>query len=134
MASAAELGEARAKQVRAITLDRAKDVLKERQREKKLVDKWSKEYITVRHLLTQGWYTRTDSWRSLTPSACVFLTMDYASPRIHTLEPLSVHMQIRLLTEDGEELDGCTWQIQRAKLTPQFLQVSGSPTSVHSCI
>lgn len=54
MASAAELGEARAKQVRAITLDRAKDVLKERQREKKLVDKWSKEYITVRNIPTQA--------------------------------------------------------------------------------
>lgn len=79
MASAAELGEARAKQVRAITLDRAKDVLKERQREKKLVDKWSKEYITVRNLPTQLWNTRADSWRSLTPSSCVFLTMDYAS-------------------------------------------------------
>jgi hypothetical protein len=31
--------------------------------------------------------------------------------------------QVQLLDEYGAEIDGCTWKIQRKKLTEEFLQV-----------
>lgn len=47
MATEADVAKAQALKVRAITVDRAKDVLKVRAREKALVQKWAREYVMV---------------------------------------------------------------------------------------